>query len=241
MAADTKRFQIANLAMSQVMSGAHYLKGARGGIPGGAAAVGRTVKLKEDPEWNTLRVHTGSNSLQTCFGRWKTVKGFLFQVGSGELKDLKTYVETNKSKPMESWPYVTNPSYAAAQLYPRRLNGPGSAIAAGEDCRGKRHFDCIGFIYWVLYEVAPSVSWENHGIAGYSNGFGEVEKLGKLGSADLKYGDIVTRTDTTPQHIGFVSFGNKVVHASMEAIGVIMEGYDKNAWTRVSRVKDEFL
>lgn len=232
---------IATLAMGQGLMGAHYLKGARGGIPGEGPAVGREVRLKEDSKWDTLRVHTGTNSLQNCYGRWKTVNGFLFQVGSSELARLKDYVADNKGTPMDSWPFFPDPPTFGAQLFPRRLGGAGSGIAAAEDCRGKRHFDCIGFIYWVLHEISPTVEWENHSISNYEQGFKQVEKMGRLQADELKHGDIVTRTDSSPKHIGFISFGNKVVHASMESIGMKIESYNREDWTGVSRVKDAYL
>ena len=238
---DTRRFMLASLAMGQGLMGGHYLKGARGGIPGEGPAVEREVKLNEDPAWDTLRVHAASNSLQTCFGRWSTVDGFLFQVGSKELARLKTYVAENKGKSMDSWPVFPSPPHAGAQLFPRRLDGPGSSIAAGEDCRGKRHFDCIGFIYWLLSEVSPTVKWQNHSIPNFEQGFEQVEKMGRLQASELKHGDIVTRTNSTPKHIGVVSIGNSVVHASMESIGTVIQSYNREHWTGVSRVKDAYL
>ena len=238
---DARRFMLASLAMGQGLLGAHYLSGARGGIPGEGASVEREVKLNEDPNLNTLRVHTASNSLQTCFGRWKTVDGFLFQVESKELARLKNYVEENKGKSMDSWPVFPSPPSPGAQLFPRRLHGTGSAIAAGEDCRGKRHFDCIGFIYWLLNEVSPSVKWYNHSIPNYEQGFQQVEKMGRLQANELKHGDIVTRTNSTPKHIGVVSIGNSVVHASMESVGMAIQSYNREHWTGVSRVKDAYL
>lgn len=238
---DVRRFMIATMAMNQGLLGAHYLRGARGGIPGEGPSVGREVLLKQDSRWDTLRVNIGANSLQNCYGRWKTVHGFLFQVGSSELARLKTYVADNKSTKMDSWPHFPDPPYTGAKLFPRRLSGAGSGIAAAEDCRGKRHFDCIGFIYWLLHETTPTVKWENHSIRNYEQGFKEVQKMGRLQAHELNHGDIVTRTDSKPKHIGFVSFGNIVVHASMESIGMKTQAYNREDWTGVSRVKDDYL
>ncbi len=238
---DTRRFMLATLAMGQGLMGAHYLKGARGGIPGEGPAVGREVKLKQDARWDTLRIHTGTNSLQNCYGRWKTVNGFLFQVGSSELARLKEYVKDNDGKPMDSWPHFPDPPHFGAKLFPRRLGGAGSGIAAGDDCRGKRHFDCIGFVYWLLNEISPTVKWYNHSIRNYEQGFDEVQKMGRLQSHELKHGDIVTRTDSSPKHIGMISIGNSVVHASMESIGMVIQSYNREDWTGVSRVKDPYL
>ena len=231
-----KRFYIANLAMGQAMIGGHYLKGARGAFPGAGAVVGRSVDLKEDSVWDTLRVHTGANSLQTCYGRWSKAGGYLFQVGSTQLSNLKKYVADNKGKPMSSWPHFEKPN-----MFPRRLKGSDSAIALGEDCRNKRHFDCIGFIYWVLHEAAPSVGWENFGIESYAKNGTYWDFLGQISASDLKYGDIVTRLTSSPKHIGVISIGNKVVHAAMESKGVVSESYSSSSWHGVTRIKDAYL
>lgn len=233
---DAKRFQIANLAMTQVTSFGHYLKGARGGIPGGPAVLGRSVSLKHDPSWPGLRVNTAVNTLQTCYGRWSVRGGYLFALGTAKLEKLKEYVAKWESKPGSSWPHFED-----AGMFPRRLGGPGSSIALGEDCRDKRHFDCIGFIYWVLHEIVPSGKWMNYGIANYAKSGAYWDHLGKLGAGDVKHGDIVTRPATSPTHIGFISFGNKVVHAWMESKGVVMENYAPGDWGGVVRIKDAHL
>jgi hypothetical protein len=61
--------------------------------------------------------------------------------------------------------------YDKPNLYPRRLHGSGSAIALGEDCRNKRHFDCMGFIYPTLRQHNKTVTWNNHNIASFEKGF----------------------------------------------------------------------
>jgi len=38
-----------------------------------------------------------------------------------------------------------------------------------------------------------------------------------------------------------VSIGNSVVHASMESIGMVIQSYNREDWTGVSRVKDPYL
>jgi hypothetical protein len=234
---DAKRFQIANLAMTQVMAGGHYLEGARGAVPG-TTHLERTVTLKDDPLWDTLRVHAAANSLQTCYGRWHAAGGYLFQPGSTQLAKLKEYVAANKSKAMSSWPH-----FEKTGMFPRRLGAAGSSIALGDDCRGKRHFDCIGFIYWVLHEIAPAGPWKNFGIANYARTESTYwDHLGPLTFTGLKYGDIVTRPAQSPHHIGFISLNNKVVHAKMEGSGVVMEDYSTTAWPGgVSRIRDARL
>ena len=63
---DTRRFMIASLAMGQSLLSAHYLRGARGAIPGEGPSVGREVNLKKDSRWDTLRVHTEPTPCKTA-------------------------------------------------------------------------------------------------------------------------------------------------------------------------------
>jgi cell wall-associated NlpC family hydrolase len=221
----------------------HYLSGARGGIPGGPSCVGRSVDLNEDSSWGHLSIHAAKNSLQRCYGRWAAFgkSGYLFQPGSKELTALKAYWEEHKGEPPESWP-----SFETEGLTPRRIGkSSDSAIALGEDCRDKRHFDCIGFIYWAYNQVLPNNSWASQGISGYAKGFTSSDKrinvksLGELGPMQIQSGDIVTRTNTTPKHIGIGISGGTVIHASRESDGVLIEPFLKGNWTGVSRISVE--
>ena len=223
------RYEIFQVAYSQL--NAHYLPGARGGVPGGPAQLGRTVDNCNSKQWSSLAICAASNSLGTCYGRWAGLngRGYLFQPNSSRINRLKSWVEANQKYPVEGWP-----PFEGYGMTPRRL--ASTAIALGEDCRGRRHFDCIGFIYWVLNEVVPHESWTNNIIKHYQKGFTIIESLGKLEPSKLMNGDVVTRTSSSPDHIGIASADGLVVHASREGDGILCERYQSKKWDNVSRV-----
>jgi hypothetical protein len=60
------------------------------------------------------------------------------------LKKLEKYQKSIAENPLNAnWQPFEN------GLYPRRYPG-NTGVYLGEDCRGKRHFDCESFIAWVL-------------------------------------------------------------------------------------------
>ncbi len=232
---EIKRGMLATTALGQALAGAHYLLGGWGGIPNGPAENGRPVKLLENKKYETLAIHTAKNGKQTCFGRWGEVGGYLFPALPTTAEKLKKYIAENPSD-TDSWT-----SYEKPSLFPRRLHGEGSAIALGEDCRNKRHFDCIGFVYWVLRQYNKTFTWENHNISSFEKGFSQAERLGQSTSAQLCIGDIVTRTNTTPHHIGIYVGFDRVVHASIENRGVVISPYGSGNWTGAARLKEGVL
>jgi hypothetical protein len=226
------RHEIFQVAHSQL--NAHYLPGARGGVPGYGPALDRSVNLLKDPKWASLSICGASNSLGYCYGRWAALgsKGYLFQPNTSRLNRLKDWVNAYQDYPVEGWP-----PFDGYGTTPRRLGSkPGSTIAMGEDCRGRRHFDCIGFIFWVLNEVVPHEDWVKNVIPQYEAGFDTIQSLGKIKKSQLKNGDIVTRTSTSPKHIGIANEEGWVVHASREGDGIKYEPFEKGNWTNVSRV-----
>lgn len=230
--ADEGRYLIAQHAQSQLA--AHYLPGARGGIPGGPAVLGRSVKLEYNRSWSKLQIHAGSNTLGPCWGKYKRT-GHLVQPDSQELKRLKDYASANKDRPGTDWPH-----FEKYGISPRRIEGEGSAIALSEDCRNRRHFDCIGFIFWALNEVMPWIAWWERGIPQYAQKNDTLlDNLGLISGSQLRPGDICVRLNTDPKHIGIAVGPGTVVHASREDIGVVVQNFSEGKWTSVSRVKAE--
>lgn len=228
---ELKRGMLVAAALGQAADGAHYLLGGWGGIPDGPSECGRPVQLIENRKYSTIAIHTAKNGKQTCFGRWGEVGGYLFPAGTTTSDKLNKYISENPAHSSD-WKSFEKPN-----LFPRRLHGEGSAIALGEDCRNKRHFDCIGFVYWVLRQYNMTVVWENHNIRSFEKGFSAVESVGKcLTSSQLWPGDIVTRTNTTPNHIGIYAGFDRVVHASIENRGVVISPFASGNWTGAARV-----
>lgn len=230
----TGRELIVSYAKYQI--GSHYLAGTRGAVPDGGPVLGRSVKLYQQPRWKNLCLHTAVNGEGRCWGRYdaKGLGGYIFSPTGSKLQALRDYHAKHEASPVETWPAFGKPG-----MSPRRLTKQdGYSIALAEDCRGKRHFDCIGFIFWVLNMVAPRPEWDNYGIKGYANGsFGLIEKIGPLPQHKLMDGDIVT---DGVHHIGFAAASGWVIHAKWESEGVVVEPYsDPNRAWSVSRVKSE--
>lgn len=227
----TGRALIVNYAKYQV--GAHYMPGTRGGVPDGLTVLGRPVKLYEQKKWKNLCVHAPASSLGRCYGRYdaKGLGGYMFSPSGNKLAALKEYHARHEDAPVDTWPPFEKPG-----LTPRRISKKdGDSIVLGEDCRGKRHFDCIGFIFWVLNCVVPHPLWDNYGIKSYARAsFDLIEKIGPLPQSELLDGDIVTDGE---HHIGFATATGWVVHAKWESEGVVVERYSERSTWSVTRVK----
>lgn len=234
---DAIRLLIVFNALRQAWAGAHYLNGSVGNTPGNNDGMkeSRTLGRPRDTSYEKLAIRTGEWAKERCPGRYEKVSGYLFQPGSTELEQLKTFIEANKSLEADSWP-----SFNGTGLYPRRTGGKGSAIALGEDCLGKRHFDCISFVNWVVgTTLQKKPSWD---ITQYESGSGvPVERFDPLPVAKVQNADIVTRTNEKRKHIGLLTASGQVVHASGEAVGVITGPYKPEKWTKLCRLKDWYL
>ena len=80
----TKRMLVVTTAMAEVNAGSHYLKGANGGTPGGAAGLTRTPRLLDDLTIEKLGVHTAESDFGVCRGRWEMTTLARHQpIGSG--------------------------------------------------------------------------------------------------------------------------------------------------------------
>ena len=255
---DAIRIYILQIAWQQV--GSHYLTGTDGATPGGNDGLSRTVDLSDDSEWDTLAVHMGSRPSRVCFGRYEQVNGYLLNPNDKAKYDaFKAYYE-EQSKTHIS-PYYWKPF--EDNLFPRRLDGKGSAICLAEDCRGVRHFDCIGYVNWVLtkalgknfkYDTVQYQGNKNKGGIG-SGVVAPVEVSTDLTESKLKSADILTKiqwkekTDdkgnkkwvVSHDHIGFFVEGGKVLEASGKKVGVILSNYKKSDWQAVCRIHDSYL
>jgi hypothetical protein len=162
---------------------------------------------------------------------------------------------------VESGPTSTWQSLFAPRLTPRVIIGKnitdldGKTVLSGravwgEDCSPKRHFDCIGFISYVLNQATqkyfdPKMPWGG-GIGDY---FKITDEVG-LGDAAVP-GDIVFRGELDTDHpenskwhhIAFITANGKVVQAEMAVTGVHADNtYDGAAsWTARRRLQDALL
>ena len=159
---------------------------------------------------------------------------------------LPAYLDDLKA----SWlPSLLWKSFNRTGLYPRRSS---NYRFLGEDCRNRRHFDCEGFIAWVLVKAAGKDAgiWRK-GLTWYQNGGDKrldiyqasgadyVHKDGrKITTNDILDGDILIRKPNSDggEHIAFAcARGAGVLEASGKDRGVLRSTYQPN-WTQLARI-----
>jgi hypothetical protein len=241
------RLLIVATAANEAALGAHYINGADGGIPGmntageagGGLSAKRKILLLEDHTWENLAVHAAMYGNSVCKGRYEAVGGKRFQANWPDYDALKfAYMEELKLLPPGF-----GKAFAGTGLYPRRGRSmKGDTIYLGEDCRGKRHFDCIFFVNWVLTSVLKRLIWftEKDYFDGTKLG---VKPLSAM-HAPLMNGDIVVRIDASGhEHIGFLTGEGRMIHARDPERGVNVTGFvlKKDIFTRICRLPDSFL
>lgn len=248
-----KRSLIFSTAKTQADIKSHYLNGTDGGTPGNKDGQNHyLLEIKENLTEEHVSVYAVTNKNGTCSGRTERVLNGkkLVKPNQDRTELLPAYLEELKS----SWKsYFYYPDFNNTGLYPRREDG---WIFLGEDCRGKRHFDCQSFIGWVIGDALKKTGIWGKSIEWFNNG-GD----GKLdvwqGSAmpaksEMLDGDILIRLQTTTnkkgqesthRHIAFVSRGgNTIVHASGNRVGVISQLLSANpTWTALARIKSQYL
>lgn len=245
-----KRFLIILTALNEVLLGSHYLKGADGAIPNQpGSGLFRELSLQEDLTIENLGVHAGKNNFGTCRGRWQSIwNGKKFRKGQHDHDVLlPEYLEGLKNSYLspQYWTDFNNTG-----LYPRRDR---DILFLGEDCRGKNHFDCEGFIAWVLVKALnkDKGTWRK-GVDWYQNGGDRrldvyQAKGSKYQKADGKIitqsqildGDILIRKPNKSggEHIAFACVkGNAVLEASGRNVGVVSSKYHAD-WTQLARIK----
>src|SRR6185437_5393406 len=97
-----------------------------------------------------------------CAGRFASLPGG--RTASAHDQDLKDYLASLKGQDPDSWP----PFYKI--YWPRVMSGKTvtTQIVWGEDCRGVRHFDCVGFVNWTLATILHRAQIQDS-IAGWTN------------------------------------------------------------------------
>lgn len=238
------RFAIIAYAEVQVFWGAHYLKGADGCQPDYRDGLeGRNITLREDSTLKHLAVHAAMNGNRACHGRYRTVGGDpLFKD-----PDMRKIEQYQKSLAESNLPPSQYPAFDKG-LFPRRDPEKQGGIYLGEDCRGKRHFDCESFMAWCI-SSALNDTWTNwkYGVHVYDAGLkGKLEITrqadGFPDKLDLLNGDILIRRTEKGEHMAFVTAkGSKVIEASDAKHGVVVSTYSPSLWTAHARIKNEYL
>jgi len=215
MASAAVRDTIVELARGQI--GAHYIKGGAGNTPGNSDGAwysqDRLVQMHEnvtdeEPPVLYAASWTGTEKRYVCGGRSKQP-----DVAARSVGDPESTVQTSR------------PWYFKWERPDALLSSKSSVF--GECCKGIRHFDCIGFVNWVLGHVQ-----ENHrDIPKW------IAKSTAISSREVEAGDILT---TGTHHIGIATGPSQVVHASDTHVGVVETKIADGSWDRFGRLPDSF-
>ena len=246
--------------------GSHYINGAYGATPGGfdGAPVrpgGIQLIADEahlDPKFNergksaNLAVNAATMSIKTycvCAGSYFNSRGG--RATDADSPDLVAYLDSLKGTPPSNWPNFNG------RFTPRRAFGPGQnggdgagKLVWGESCKGVRHFDCIGFVFYCIWKANGDIPW--YEIKGWRTPtpgrqvfkLNEIEysdekdnkKLIRLRPSALMDGDILIQAD---HHIGLVAADGTMYQAEDTHLGVTSTpGFRLSAsgkWTHLVR------
>lgn len=271
------------IAVAQTCIGAHYINGGYGGTPGNGDGVPtndkRDLKLIADDthldpklreKTANLAVNAATLSIGTycvCAGNYNRLVGFPGNPVPQETDpELVTYLDSLKGKPSPLWPNGW-PEYKRF-FSPRRAYGPGpkgsdigGKLVWGETCRGKRHFDCVGFIsycYWKATGTAVQLdikAWRQPKAGVFKEVYQldstwidkkleEKDKfryegviIGRPPGGKLLDGDIIIKAD---DHIGYVNSAGQIFEAQDTDLGVRSSGTfnvgSPGEWTHLVRV-----
>lgn len=234
-------------AAQQAAFGAHYINGSDGGITGmnaagqagGGLSASRKIYLLEDRSWEKLAVHAAIYGGRVCKGRYAAVKGAMFLPNTAELTQLKDEYVPSLSSHLPG----NEPPFPNTYLYPRRgRSQPGDAIYLGEDCRNKRHFDCISFVNWVLTITVGRLIWYEE--KDYFKGAKMNAQIFPATHTSFKNADIAVRIDSAgKEHIGFLTSYGQMIHARTPERGVEVSDFEmkKDDFTRICRLPDSFF
>jgi len=230
--------RIVQIALSLV--GCHYINGAYGATPGcndgTPLPIRRDLKLVADPkrlDSNKQKDKTQDLAVLAaqmfvkrhciCGGNYNNFDGA--RPASPSDWDLNNYLTSLKGKHPTAW---TN---YYGQFTPRRVYGParggdiGGKLVWGQSCKGIRHFDCIGFISYCLWQATGKViqleiaQWRTPsqpmtGSKVYDFSAGRKPET-------LMDGDILVKAD---HHIAWVAANGTIIEAADTDLGVVAKG-----------------
>jgi hypothetical protein len=194
------RRRVVQRARTQV--GAHYLLGSSGQKPG-EGDLRMLPNILQPPEKQQL--FTAQNHKNKCSGKHLSKKAMA-------RLDKKKIGDPVKRE------HLAHPE---KYFWPRVITWQYENRVYGESCLNKRHFDCIGFIYWSLRDVNPKIFYKHLSILEVRNLCGIVNSHG-VDHANICVADILIRRNNG--HIGLaVGEGTGlVVEAQREDTGVVV-------------------
>jgi hypothetical protein len=270
------------VGFARTLVGSHYLWGSTGGAPnmGGGSLYRQSEKgdlLSVDvtiarpslePRAPCVKAaECRASGVYVCAGRFRKVAGgkIITNYGDQDLRDFLDNCEQVGSDVIyvPRGPTATWESLFQKRLTPRVIVGPGvqdtiSGLVIsnkpvwGEDCTNVQHFDCLGFISYVLNHTTKKYFNSPHlwigAISDYHRITDEVSMADPPVPGDLLFRGEPSKEkpgEMTWHHIGFLykegDIG-KVVQAEMAVTGVHdTEHYHPDHWTSRRRLSDEYL
>ncbi|MBI3678907.1 MAG: C40 family peptidase [Acidobacteria bacterium] len=244
--------------------GAHYLTGGYGATPGGndGAPFRRNMVSLAPVSFNPRKpcIHAAETDLQVgentkdkkaphihsvCGGRWMMAKwGRVTQPSNWELLE---YLKLQEAKYKQTSLIDADPMGLTPRLV--ILKDAAGDVVWGEDCRGKRHFDCVGLVNYLLTLVCDRSHGGREGPGG-NKGHGGLERsfshdvLGHKANTDEVPrndppvgGDILYKK-TSVDHIGLLLMDGNVIQAAEPGVGVTTSPYQGTSWDYRGRHND---
>jgi hypothetical protein len=239
---------------ARTLLGSHYLWGSAGASPG--QMNGARYRPGSVP-WNEPSLHFADLSVcaakcdvaghYVCAGRFEKSGGSIVSADDPHLTEfLHGCSEKYANALLAQWDSIGLPQT------PRVVRGNNVAAAGkivwGENCYGRRHFDCISFVNHVLNESTIPDD-RAHGWTGSielyagNNWTTEVPLTDPPIAADIlirfSEGDDGVRHY---HHIGFLNDNNFVIQAEMASAGVHAdERYNPSRWQMRRRLQNKYL
>lgn len=233
--------------------GSHYLWGAAGATPNeqdgahyrtGAVYLDADAKSNEKP--SVFAATCDVDGHYVCSGSFKQ---FINETGGGYTypsdANLTKYLDELRKLPSNSNWYPYRGRFTPRVMRGKNLDTDNDRLVWGEDCRYVRHFDCVGFVNFVL-SLTTSQKW-SFNISQYAVGNMTGATKVDLDSPAVD-GDILVKNT---EHIGFLCADGTVLQAQDHATSVhANEAYvaqrNKNstvrsAWTSRFRVPADII
>jgi hypothetical protein len=233
------RQAIVDFALTLV--GSHYLWGSGGDTPewdNGVWYLSSSVAIgppSTDPNApSVFAAQCKKSGFYVCAGRFEKIYGGRYAYSTDhDLQDYLTELQNLYPALWEPFHLIFSPRVAQGA----NIGANSGRIIWGEDCRRKRHFDCISFVNYVL-SATTKTQW-GFSISQYADAPGKyLQKIDDVHDAPVA-GDILLRgTD----HIGLLCADKRIVQAEQHDTGVHADAsLDSTNWTMRLRVLDSFI
>jgi hypothetical protein len=231
------------LSMSaRSLEGCHYLWGSAGATPGGTEGADyrrglvTLDKNQFDPKGCCVAAaRCDADGYYVCGGRWQTFSGG--RAAKPTDNDLQNYLSAQKVRAASGLP----PEPYFVYFTPRSIKtkGTNGTQVWGEDCRGKRHFDCIGFVNFVISLVCRKD--RTFGGKGFSGDIAWHKANAKAVKAEdpAVAGDILAPEGNG--HIAILLMDGYVAQAESTDRGVTITPYRAQSWAFRGRHSDYFF